>query len=587
MKKKVIHIADNLEIKFEPIIKITTGNIYGVDIKLSGFEKLGFDSKFHCFNELKNEGLLSSFLLLLWDNIFKKYNQIKIDNLYLFYKFDTCYIPNYQSYFKKFVKYLDQYSIKNDLIYIYFGNDHSNFYYEDSLVKATKFFKELGFNVRIDGFGNGFSTMKLLYNIDVSCILLDSFYINNLSKTSKKRFFSTYLTRISHQLGIKVIAKSIKNKSEFLTCKDIGIDYVKGIFIQKAQENPNKIKDCYTHIKKICNTDKRIHEENKIKDKYIETIKPMNHNTKFHKVFEYFKNNANITIIPIVDEKDQLVGVIYEEDIKELSYSKYGSELAKNSSMSGKLMKFVKTAISIDKDWGVDKMLDLYSSLADDSTKGIFVTYEDRYFGYISLNNLLVLSHERNIEIAKNQNPLTKLPGNNIIQKYLKYAFNELDHNIYHIVYFDFNDFKPFNDIYGFRLGDRAILLFSELLRKYLTNDEFIAHVGGDDFFVGFKNIKYEDVYKKIDNIQKIFKNEVSSLYNIDDINRGFIVAKDRFGIQREFALLSVAAAIIELTKINLKYNNIENKFDTILGTIKKISKSIDTPIGVSIVYKN
>lgn len=107
----------------------------------------------------------------------------------------------------------------------------------------------------------------------------------------------------------------------------------------------------------------------------------------------------------------------------------------------------------------------MYNLKFNDSL-GIFITQSEKYRGFINLNSLLTLSYKRNIEIATNQNPLTKLPGNNQIEKFISNSFENANINTTHIIYFDFNDFKPFNDNYGFRQGDRAILIFSELLQK-------------------------------------------------------------------------------------------------------------------------
>ncbi|MCG3717086.1 GGDEF domain-containing protein, partial [Aliarcobacter butzleri] len=205
---------------------------------------------------------------------------------------------------------------------------------------------------------------------------------------------------------------------------------------------------------------------------------------------------------------------------------------------------------------------------------GIFITSSDKYIGFINLNSLLTLSYKRNIEIATNQNPLTKLPGNNQIEKFIDKSFKKNQKDITHIIYFDFNDFKPFNDIYGFRQGDRAILIFSELLQKRYSKDSFIAHIGGDDFFVGLKNKDKEDVFELTSNIQDEFRNSAKNIYSKEDKKNGFIISKDRFNEKRRFELLSVSAAIIE---INSK-SDISN-FDNTLNIVKKASKNSKKPI--------
>ncbi|MBD3831358.1 MAG: GGDEF domain-containing protein, partial [Arcobacter sp.] len=188
--------------------------------------------------------------------------------------------------------------------------------------------------------------------------------------------------------------------------------------------------------------------------------------------------------------------------------------------------------------------------------------------------SLLTLSYKRNIEIATNQNPLTKLPGNNQIEKFIDKTLRKNQKTITHIIYFDFNDFKPFNDIYGFRQGDRAILIFSELLQKRYPKDAFIAHIGGDDFFVGLKNYDYKEVYHLTATVQEEFSNSAKNIYTKKDKENGFIVAKDRFNMERRFDLLSVSSAIIE---INSK-SNISN-FDNTLNILKKASKGSKEPI--------
>lgn len=307
---------------------------------------------------------------------------------------------------------------------------------------------------------------------------------------------------------------------------------------------------------------------------FIDKIDPIKEDSSLHDLFVYFKDHTKNTFVPIVNKDRKILGAIYEVDIKKISYSQYGLSLAKNQSFKAKLKHYLRPVPEIDISWGIDKALEIFNMRND--AKGIFVSKDSVYYGFISLNNLLLLSYKRNLEIAQNQNPLTKLPGNSQIDDFIYNVFDKkLDSQI---IYFDFNDFKPFNDTYGFRLGDRAILMFSEILQKYLSRESFIAHIGGDDFFVGFINMSYENVYNIIFNIQKEFEISVQSLYNETDLKKGYITAKDRYGIVREFKLLSVSASIIEISS----KSTIEN-FNSKLGEIKKRSKVINKPFGICI----
>ena len=116
------------------------------------------------------------------------------------------------------------------------------------------------------------------------------------------------------------------------------------------------------------------------------------------------------------------------------------------------------------------------------------------------------------------------------------------------MVYFDFDNFKPFNDYYGFRKGDRVILLFADLLKKSsMLKDSLVGHIGGDDFFLGWSEPDEtdEEVYKIVKKIVDDFSSDVESFYDEKDRNRGFIKAKSRDGEVRNFKLLTVSAATI------------------------------------------
>ena len=73
--------------------------------------------------------------------------------------------------------------------------------------------------------------------------------------------------------------------------------------------------------------------------------------------------------------------------------------------------------MSVEISWGIDKILEMYN-LNFKNSLGIFITHCDKYLGFINLNSLLTMSYKRNIEIATNQNPLTKLPGNKQIERF-------------------------------------------------------------------------------------------------------------------------------------------------------------------------
>lgn len=563
---------EKLDFAFQPIVNTHTGKIFAVEALIRNTQKLGFSTIQDFFDYLNKNKTLYKTDLQLRKKALKKFKKINLNNLKLFYNVDNRFFTMPDFKMGETSNILEKLSIKKDSICFEITEHHS---FEDTefLKHIISTYKMNNYNIAIDDFGTGISGLHLFYISETNFIKIDRFFIQDIHKDSKKKLFCSSIVEMAHIMGVKVIAEGVETQNEYYTCKEIKIDYVQGYLISKPQLDIKELKKNYTN-ENLFKNDRRSLTSNSIDKSFIDKIDPLNVNSSLHELFLYFKEHTLNTFVPIVDDNKKILGAIYEVDIKKISYSQYGLSLAKNDSSKGKLKTFIRPVLEIDITWGIDKALEIFNMRSD--AKGVFVSKDSRYYGFINLNNLLSLSYKRNIEIAQNQNPLTKLPGNNQIDTFISNAFKK-DLNV-QIVYFDFNDFKPFNDSYGFRQGDRAILMFSEILQKNLSKDSFIAHIGGDDFFVAFTAYNYEDIYLQINQIQEEFRISASSLYNEKDIERGYIVAKDRFGVSRNFSLLSVCAAIIEINE-----NSKLETFNSMLGKIKKSSKLYAHPYGICI----
>jgi GGDEF domain-containing protein len=176
--------------------------------------------------------------------------------------------------------------------------------------------------------------------------------------------------------------------------------------------------------------------------------------------------------------------------------------------------------------------------------------------------------NEQNLIFAREQNPLTKLPGNIAIDRYLSNISDE--DSI--ICYYDLDNFKAYNDNYGFRNGDRVIMLFADIIKQSLPNEFFKAHIGGDDFFVAVKFHKKDEMLY-VDAIKKCidkFSEDVKAFYSQEDKERGYIISKDRDGNTKEFDLLSVSASVIV---VKSKTRRDLESINQVLSSQKKIAK--------------
>jgi len=145
---------------------------------------------------------------------------------------------------------------------------------------------------------------------------------------------------------------------------------------------------------------------------------------------------------------------------------------------------------------------------------------------------------------ALDANPLTKLPGNASILEELQKRIHE--NQPWAVCYIDLDQFKAFNDVYGFERGDEVIRSVARILLETMqtlgTADDFLGHIGGDDFVLITHPKRVEPICQTI--LAEVRK-AACGFYNEQDRQRGYIEAKDREGRLRRFPLLTASIAVV------------------------------------------
>jgi diguanylate cyclase (GGDEF)-like protein len=140
-------------------------------------------------------------------------------------------------------------------------------------------------------------------------------------------------------------------------------------------------------------------------------------------------------------------------------------------------------------------------------------------------------------------NPLTHLPGNIHIQE--EVARRVASGEPFALMHIDLDNFKAFNDHYGFLRGDEAIKLLAhcvgEAVGKLGVAGSFVGHVGGDDFVVIGEPESAEVLAK---DIIELWDSRVAALYDAEDARRGFIEVEDRRGQMHRYSMTTVSVGI-------------------------------------------
>jgi len=171
--------------------------------------------------------------------------------------------------------------------------------------------------------------------------------------------------------------------------------------------------------------------------------------------------------------------------------------------------------------------------------------------------------------------PLTGLPGGRLIEEALNVRLSK--NSTFSFGYIDIDNFKYFNDVYGYVKGDRVIMqtayILYTIIRKFGNKDDFIGHIGGDDF-VFITSLDKSIAFCQ--NFICMFDNIIPFHYTPADRERGFIVARDRNKKVRKADLVSVSVALINkrnsgefrsIVEINEKVTEIKHYLKEIPGS--------------------
>lgn len=183
---------------------------------------------------------------------------------------------------------------------------------------------------------------------------------------------------------------------------------------------------------------------------------------------------------------------------------------------------------------------------------------------YAELFSRISLSMQRMQRIFDN-NPLTKLPGNTSIHQAIEKALGKP----LAVCYVDLNNFKPYNDTYGFSRGDEVLRMVARIMSNAVreSGGGFSGHIGGDDFVFIAPMDRAESICKTI---IANFNIIVSDLFGEEEKERGFYVAKDRKGHEQKFPLLGIAVAVVPTDSPGMQHYG---KVAEVAAELKKLAK--------------
>ena len=190
----------------------------------------------------------------------------------------------------------------------------------------------------------------------------------------------------------------------------------------------------------------------------------------------------------------------------------------------------------------------------------------DTDYIYYTIKNL-----NRLLNINRRISALTGLPGNVQIHAELKKRIANKEE--FSVLYLDLDNFKAYNDVYGFLKGDQIIEFTAQTILKCIHEQflekSFVGHIGGDDFIAIVPTIHVDNICQTI---IAYFDKEVTRFFTDEDLERGYIEVANRKGIIEQFALTSISIGAVIAEKG--RFSNIL-EIGEVGAQVKHIAKSI------------
>lgn len=535
-----------LSYAFQPIVMARTGHCFGYEALLRGVEGAGFDSITALFDRAYRDQVMFPIERELRNKAMAQFVAIphhRSSRLFLNVDPRLFEMRDYRP--STTIGLIEQHGLRPEAVCFELC-EQTELQLTAQTGRILDDYRRAGFQVAIDDFGVGFAGLKLVYDTQPHFLKIDRYFIADIDSDERKRNLVDNVTRYAHGLGITVIAEGIETEREFLVCRDLGCDLVQGYLIGRPSDVIADLLPRYETVAGLNRRDRRFSgSDAHLFEAMIDTLEALPSTAPMSAVLDYFRRHPEVRLAPVVDAVGHPVGILRDRDFKIYVYSQYGAELLKNQALNKNLRSFLRPCLTADVESKAERIIELFSS--NDAEDGILMTRDGVYAGFLRATALIKLAHEKNVTAAREQNPLTKLPGNTKIVEFVSDALQDRARPCI-FVYVDFDNFKPFNDTLGFRQGDRAILMFAELMLACVQPlGGFAGHVGGDDFFVGFAGVALSEAEAAIEQLLTRFRSDAESLYDAESRAAGRIIATDRDGNSRTYPLLAASAVAVWL----------------------------------------
>jgi len=405
-------------------------------------------------------------------------------------------------------------------------------------------YRSQGYLVAVDDAGAGYSGLTSVAQIRPEFIKIDMSLIQGIDKDPVKRALIETMVTFADKIGSKIIAEGIESQAQAACLIDIGVHYGQGFYLAKPA-TPKPALSLDTSYLRAHQEQARLGTSCLMPvGNLVEPAQPRPQGMLIPDAQHCFGPGRPQASIVVITEKEDPIGLVMEYQLNRQLSGQFGAALYSKRPIEAIMDR---NPLIVDEGTAVEHTAK--QAMQREKIKAyddIIVTRAGKVLGIVTVQRLLnTLAHVQ-VEMAKGTNPLTGLPGNVNLEREVEAGIDAK--KSFAIAYADLDNFKVYNDTYGFKNGDRVIKLAADILdwtvRKRGGASAKLFHIGGDDFVLIAKPELVERICQAA---TRCFKRTIRSCYCVQDRERGSVVATGRDGVERTYPLVSLSIGIIEI----------------------------------------
>lgn len=559
---------------FQPIIDLKTGEVFGYESLSRGPEHTYFFSPLTLLKFAEDQNKLWELEQLFRIKALQKAQKMP-PNVLLFLNVDPNVIKS-ANFRKGFTK---DFSMENGIVpdsIVFEITERTAIQDYKGFKQVLEYYTEQGYMIAIDDVGAGYSGLKTILETHPHFLKIDMDLIRNIHQDSFKQEMIKALVDISKTTHIKLIAEGIESKEELRTLVALGVHGGQGYYLHRPAkefaEPPDEVREIIINSNHISNNYNNYSADYHYVHNILKEVQSFYPETPCLQIQEFFNNHQAFGVC--ICENGYPIGTIMKSTLNSAMAKQYGYAIYANRPVS---LLMNRNPLIVDYYTSIQHVAKQAMERSDKEVyDDIIVTRGNKYIGMVSMKNLLeyAINYERNY--ARELNPLTSLPGNMIINRVLQDTITYGNNAC--ICYVDLDNFKAYNDIYGFENGDKIIQFTAEtvkgIVKKALPINSFIGHIGGDDFIFVIEGAidQYNMICSKIIHT---FNDEILKYFDDCDRVNEYMETEDRTGniYQVPLTSLSIAGIYGEFRKM-INPERLSQHMAVIKKRVKKLKGS-------------